>query len=262
MLNALIVALIYWFLILLFRFGANGMADRPIFAGLVLGIVLGDITTGVLIGASLEVIYLGVVNVGGAQATDTLYATCMAVALAVITKIPMAAAITLGIALGYVGLVMIQVTRIFFAFMIPILDKIAEEGNSTKYSFAYLGHIIVGYGFGAVTIFIALAAGADATQAFIASLHPAIMGGLQTAAGLLPALGLGILLSMIWDKKKAIYFFLGFILVIYLKLPTIALAVIGLFLLLTDLYKNQDVHNLKRMIAKGGANQEEGFFNE
>ena len=74
MLNALIVALAYWALLLLYRLGANGMADRPIFVGPVIGLLLGDITTGVLIGAALEVIYLGVVNVGGAQSTDTLYA--------------------------------------------------------------------------------------------------------------------------------------------------------------------------------------------
>lgn len=88
---------------------------------------------------------------------------------------------------------------------------------------------------------MALAAGADATQAFIDSLHPAIMGGLQTAAGLLPALGLGILLNMLWDNKKIMYFFLGFVLVVYMAMPTIALAVIGVFLMLTDLYRNQDL---------------------
>lgn len=261
MLDALLVALAYWALLLLYRFGANGMADRPIFVGPIIGLVLGDITTGVLIGASLEVIYLGVVNVGGAQSTDTLYATCMAVALAIMTGISQEAAITLGIALGYIGLVMLQVTRIFFAFMCPILDRIAEEGNSRKYSIAYIGHIVVGYGFGAITIFVALAAGADATQKFIDSLHPAIMGGLQVAAGLLPALGLGILLNMLWDNKKAIYFFLGFILVVYLAVPTIALAVIGVFLMLVDIQRNQELHNVKKLITAEKISEEEEFFN-
>lgn len=261
MFDALVVALAYWVLLLLYRFGANGMADRPIFVGPVIGLLLGDITTGVLIGAALEVIYLGVVNVGGAQSTDTLYATCMSVALAIMTGASQEVAITLGIAVGYIGLVMLQVTRIFFAFMCPILDRIAEEGNSVKYSIAYIAHIVVGYGFGAVTIFIALAAGADATQKFIDSLHPAIMGGLQTAAGLLPALGLGILLSMLWDNKKVIYFFLGFILVVYLSMPTIALAVIGVFLMMVDLLRNQEIHNVKKMISAGNMSEEEEFFN-
>ncbi|MEG2328952.1 PTS sugar transporter subunit IIC, partial [Anaerorhabdus sp.] len=121
------------------------------------------------------------------------------------------------------------------------------------------------YGFGAVTIFIALAAGADATQAFISSLPPFVMGGLQTAAGLLPALGLGILLSMLWDNKKAIYFILGFILVVYLNIPTLALAVIGTFLMLTDFYKNQELYSIRKLATSKSAEvrtEEEDFFNE
>lgn len=266
MAQALIVALVYWALILLYRFGANGMADRPIVVGPIVGLVLGDVVTGTLIGAQLEVIYLGIVNVGGAQATDTLYATTLAVALSIISGIPQEAAITLAIPLGFIGLFMLQVTRIFFAFMCPVLDRIAEKGNSKAYSTAYLLHIIVGYGFGAVTIFIALLAGADATQTFINALPPFIMKGLQAAGGMLPALGLGVLLSMIWDKKKLIYFFLGFAIVIYLGVPMVCLAVFGVFLMLMDLYRNQDMKKLQKILAgKGNAtekNEEEDFFDE
>ncbi len=265
MAQALIVALIYWALILIYRFFANSMADQPIIVGPIVGFCLGDVTTGVLIGASLEIIYLGVANVGGSQSTDTLYATVMAVALAIITDIPMEAAMTLGIALGYIGLLMLQVTRIFFAFLCPILDRIAERGNSSAYSFTYLGHIAVGYGFGAVTIFIALAAGADATQTFINTLPEYVMGGLQTAAGLLPALGLGILLTMLWEKKNSIYFLLGFALVVYLNIPTLGMAIIGVFLMLNDLYHRQDLHRLQASLHKPAAaqiNDEEDFFDE
>lgn len=264
--QALIVALAYWALLLIHRFGANSMAERPIVVGPVVGLLLGDVVTGTLIGAQLEVIYLGIVSVGGAQATDTLYATAMAAALAIISGIPKEAAITLAIPLGFIGLFILQLTRIFFAFMCPILDKIAEKGNSKTYSFAYIAHIVVGYGFGPLTMFLALSAGADATQSFIKALPPFIMNGMKAAGGMLPAIGLGVLLSMIWDKKKAIYFFLGFILVIYLKIPMIGLAVIGVFLMLTDLYRNQETSKLTKLLASGttvGKKSEEGdFFDE
>ena len=72
MFDAFIVALAYWVLILVYRFGANSMADQPIVVGPIIGLLLGNLETGVLIGASLQIIYLGVVNVGGAQSTDTL----------------------------------------------------------------------------------------------------------------------------------------------------------------------------------------------
>ena len=235
MAQALIVALAYWVLILVYRFGANSMADQPIIVGPIVGLLLGNLETGVLIGAALQIIYLGVVNVGGAQSTDTLYATCMAVALASMTNIGNDAAIALSIPLGYIGLLMLQVTRIYFALLAPTLDRIAESGSDSKYSAAYLAYVAVGYGLGAITIFVALAAGAEATQAFIDVLPSWVMGGLKVAAGLLPAIGLGIILNMMWDNKKIIYFVLGFALVAYLNVPTLCMAVIGVFLMINNL---------------------------
>lgn len=264
MAQALIVAIAYWVLILVYRFGANSMADQPIIVGPVVGLLLGDLQTGVLIGASLQIMYLGVVNVGGAQSTDTLYATCMAVALAIMTNIGNDAAIALSIPLGYIGLLMLQVTRIFFALCVPGLDKIAESGNGKKYGVAYLGHVIVGYGLGAVTIFIALAAGADATQAFINALPSWVMGGLKVAAGLLPAIGLGIILNMMWDKKRIIYFILGFALVAYLEIPTLCMAIIGVFLMINNLNNNLNLKKIEtKMVAPASStNDEEDFLND
>ena len=264
MTQALVVALAYWVLILVYRFGANSMADQPIVVGPVVGLLLGDLQTGVLIGAALQIMYLGVVNVGGAQSTDTLYATCMAVALAVMTNIGQEAAIALSIPLGYIGLLMLQVTRIFFALCVPTLDKVAEEGNKAKYDVFYLGHNIIGYGFGAVTIFIALAAGADATQTFINALPAWIMGGLKVAAGLLPAIGLGIILNMMWDSKKIIYFILGFALVAYLNIPTLCMAIIGVFLMINNLNNNLNMKKIEQQISAPGIakNDEEDFLND
>lgn len=264
MLDALIVALAYWVLILVYRFGANSMADQPIVVGPIIGLLLGNLETGVLIGASLQIIYLGVVNVGGAQSTDTLYATCMAVALASMTNIGNDAAIALSIPLGYIGLLMLQVTRIFFALFVPMLDRIAENGNDKKYSIAWYAYVAIGYGLGAITIFVALAAGADATQSFIDVLPTWVMGGLKVAAGLLPAIGLGIILNMMWDNKKIIYFILGFALVAYLNIPTLCMAIIGIFLMINNLNNSLAIKKLETNAGTVSAetSDEEDFFNE
>ena len=265
MLQALIVALVYWVLILVYRFGANSMADQPIVAGPIVGLLLGDLETGVLIGAALQIMYLGVVNVGGAQSTDTLYATCMAVALAIMADISQDAAIALSIPLGYIGLLMLQVTRIFFAFCCPWLDKVAESGNRKKYDIAYIGHNVIGYGFAPVTIFIALSAGASATQSFIDALPSWVMGGLSVAAGFLPAIGLGIILNMMWDNKKLVYFILGFALVSYLSIPTLCMAIIGVFLMVVNLNQSLRINKLEKSYAAGGSastSDEEDFLNE
>lgn len=41
------------------------MTTRPLIVGTVIGIVLGDITTGIVVGASLELVFMGVMAIGG-----------------------------------------------------------------------------------------------------------------------------------------------------------------------------------------------------
>jgi mannose/fructose/N-acetylgalactosamine-specific phosphotransferase system component IIC len=51
---------------------------------------------------------------------------------------------------------------------------------------------------------------------------------MATAGGVLPALGLAMLASSMMTKNNVIYLLLGYIGAAYLKLPTIALALIGI----------------------------------
>lgn len=59
------------------------MLGRPIVIGPLVGLLLGDIQTGLLIGASLETIFMGVVNIGGASSAEPGLATALAAAFAI-----------------------------------------------------------------------------------------------------------------------------------------------------------------------------------
>lgn len=48
------------------------MIERPLVVGLVAGLLMGDVKTGVIIGASLEAIFMGAVNIGGAISAEPL----------------------------------------------------------------------------------------------------------------------------------------------------------------------------------------------
>lgn len=61
------------------------MSERPIVAGLIAGIIFGDIPTGVMIGCALEAIFMGAVNVGGAVSAEPVTATVVTVAFVVTT---------------------------------------------------------------------------------------------------------------------------------------------------------------------------------
>jgi PTS system mannose-specific IIC component len=53
------------------------------------------------------------------------------------------------------------------------------------------------------------------------------MNGLQVVGGVLPAIGIAMNLRQITRQGSLLYFILGFILVMYLELPMIAVAIFG-----------------------------------
>jgi PTS system mannose-specific IID component len=59
-----------------------------------------------------------------------------------------------------------------------------------------------------------------------------VQSGLQVAGNMLPALGFALLMNLMLNKKVAPYFFLGFMLAAYLKLPIIAIGGLGVIIAL------------------------------
>jgi mannose/fructose/N-acetylgalactosamine-specific phosphotransferase system component IIC len=75
--------------------------------------------------------------------------------------------------------------------------------------------------------FLSIFFGSGAMEAAVNSIPTNIINALNTAGNLLPAVGFGLLLTMIMDKKVAAWFFIGFILTAYLGMPTIAVTLLA-----------------------------------
>ena len=80
----------------------QSMMERPLVVGLVTGILMGDMKTGILMGASLEAVFLGNVNIGGVIAAEPVTATTLATTFAIISNVEQKAAMTLA-AFWYMG---------------------------------------------------------------------------------------------------------------------------------------------------------------
>src|SRR6185312_15434285 len=82
----------------------------------------------------------------------------------------------------------------------------------------------------AIVGFLALQLGAGAMKAFLDRIPDWVNTGLQVAGNLLPALGFALLMNLLFQKRVAPYFFLGFILAAFLKLPVIAIGGLGVII--------------------------------
>ena len=105
------------------------MIERPIVVGLVAGILMGDISAGCIIGASLEAIFMGAVNIGGAISAEPVTATALAVAFTV-AGVEQSAAITIAVPVGVVtAFLSIAMNNILLNFFAAPFDKMAKDGN-------------------------------------------------------------------------------------------------------------------------------------
>ena len=90
-----------------------------------------------------------------------------------------------------------------------------------------------------------------AVQIALQAIPKTIMNGLTVAGNLLPAVGMAMLLLLLWDNKLAQYYFLGVVLMAYLKLPLMAIAVLAA--IVAVVVAERDMSEMKIMKNKPAA---------
>ena len=199
-----------------------------VFIGFICGLVYGDVTTGLLIGASINLVYLGVVAPAGQIPSDEIMASSVAIPLALAGGLSTEMAVTLAVPFGLLGVFLDQIRRTSNIYWLHKADKYAGEGNEggiflcgTWYPLAIT--FLIRF----VPVFVLLSLGSDAVYAVLAVLPDWLTTGLSVAGGLLPAIGFAIILKSIGNAKLLPYFFIGFFAIQYLGISTMAAAIFG-----------------------------------
>ncbi|MDO4941710.1 MAG: PTS sugar transporter subunit IIC [Lachnospiraceae bacterium] len=246
------------------------MINRPIVIGPFVGLLLGDLQTGVTIGAALEAVFMGVVNIGGASAAEPGIATAVGTAFAISMGKGTEVALTLALPIGILGL---QIKTILYIFVVGMFakkfDKLAQEGRQKEITILHFGLWTVNWMLYSAVAFFGIFFGSGAVSKLLNMIPDVVMNGLTVCGGLLPAVGMAMLMKMLWDNKICVFFFLGFLCVAYLKLPLVALAVLGViiaFVIGMNDYDMNQLSQLRPVAATADLNEldeeEEEFFNE
>lgn len=228
----------------------NSYIDRPIVVGAVAGLFLGDLQTGLIIGGTLEAVFMGAINVGGVISSEPAIATVLAVTFSIVTDISQEAAVTLTIPIGilaaFVLLLLKNGVMIVFA---PILDRFAVENNQKGIVFIHFLSWFIYYGIYSIMAFIGVFVGSSAIESLVKHIPATLMAGLETAGGILPAVGFATLMKMLWDNQRAVFYLLGFILTIYLELPAVAVACIGITIVVVSAFRDKEMIDLQSQRA-------------
>ena len=212
-------------------FGTTGgfyCVGRPLVAGLVVGIILGDVTTGVLCGVAVQAMYIGQIVPGGAMPSDVNYASYIGIPLAMAACGGAEAAIALAIPLGALGTAMHNFTMTLNSIWVHRGDKCAANGDvkgvMVSNLLGTLPHLIE-----RVTIVtVACYFGAPAAEAILNALPEVVVRFLQVGGKMLPALGFALLLKQIVAEKwMIVLFILGWIVAQSTGMTTTALTLVS-----------------------------------
>ena len=201
---------------------------RPLIGGTLVGLVLGDVTKGMQIGAAINAMYLGFISTGGSLPSDLIFAGYIGTALAMIAGLDSQTAVSLVVPLGLLGSTIWFLRMSASSFFVHWADAAAERGDLRLVGAIniWAGQLVLLVLY-AVPTFLAVYFGADAVQDLVARIPPDLVTGLAMVGGMLPAIGIGMLLNYMGRLHLAPYFLIGYLVATYLQLPILAIALFG-----------------------------------
>lgn len=217
--------------------------SRPLITGMLTGLVLGDMTQGIIIGATLQLIFMGINGVGAAVPPDQTIGTLIATAFAILTGQGAEIALTLAIPVAVAAQALDIFGRTFTTVFIHMADKFAQNGEYRKLEMAHYAGLLVHFVRVSIIVFPAIYFGVDAVQEFIGMIPESVLRGLEVSGGMLPAVGFGMLLTMLNIPYLFPFYFIGFALATFGGFSTIGVTILAVSIaLILDYYKrNQNI---------------------
>lgn len=208
------------------------LLGRPLVLGPLVGWALGDLHQGIVIGATLELIFMGNIKVGAAIPPDVITGGVLGTAFAIQSGKGAAIALALAIPISLLAEMLLSGLFVFRAAFNKKFMEYAEAGDYKKIQRLHLGSGLIKPLLMGLITYLSLQLGSGVMSSFLDSIPSWVNAGLQLAGNMLPALGFALLMNLMFKKSVAPYFFLGFILAAWLKLPVIAIGGLGVIIAL------------------------------
>lgn len=231
---------------------------QPLVAALWIGLIMGDVKQAIIIGAAVQILYIGLVAAGSNLPADDCLAGLIAIPIALSAGMTSAQAITLAVPVGVLGVFLDQIRKTVNVVFVHMGDKYAEDGNAKGIVICNIVlPTILSFFMRFPVPFLANMYGADAVQNFMNSVPTWLTEGFSVAGGLLPALGFALTLFVIGKKQLMPLFFIGYFLVIVSKITVFEAAIFGVcVILLVMTFSNKKQRRRKVMAEEKKLEQE------
>lgn len=210
------------------EWGPQFQIRKPLLAGTITGLLMGDLTQGLIIGGTLELMWLGVNNVGAYTPPDMIGGTVVGTYMGILTGGGVAAGIAFAVP---VAVIMTQVqilVRTYTSVLVHYAERDAKTGSFDKANrWIYVSGCLV-FLMRALPVFIAIGLGDAVLKDVMNYIPEFIMTGLQVSSTIIPAVGIAMLLKIMLKKGLWMYLLLGFLFAAYLNLGMLPISLIGI----------------------------------
>ena len=254
LLNAFVIGLIAVFGRLDSRMLGRLNFERPLITCTLVGLFLGDLKTGLAVGASMEMVSLGFMSIG-ASGFDMNMGSIVGCAIVIMTGSDISTALAIATPMTLLSTLIETGANILRISMTHMIDSSVEAGNFKRaktinivwgpmlYSICYF-----------IPVFIAVYFGADLINLINDFIPEFVLNGVTLGANLVAFFGFAMLLSVIINKKNAIFFFFGFTLAAYSGLSLTGIAIIAIIFAVI-LYQLKYDNNSKVQTADGSIDE-------
>lgn len=206
--------------------------SKPIIGGAIVGIILGKPTEGILMGATIQAMFLGNVVIGGVAAADMTFVSYPSIALALMAGSNVNVAMSIAATVGILGAALFTLWETFCSVFYALGDKAIKEGNVSKMKLIYTVLApATDFIFRAGLTFVVLYLGNEYASTILNSIPQLVLDIAGVLGGMLPAVGMSILLAYtLKDIKMIVWFIIGVMAISIGGFNTVAVAVLGICL--------------------------------
>lgn len=212
--------------------GGYYTVGRPLVAGLICGIIMGDVEQGVLLGVAVQAAFIANISTGGSTNSEIIYAGYGGIGLGLVSGADVGVAVTLSILVGSLGLILYNFIMVENSFWCKRAEVCAQKGDvKGMWMYHIFGAQICNFLLRAIPVALAVYYGEDFVNMILESVPEQIISIMNVLGGLLPALGVALLMNLlIQNKMNFIYFAAGFIILTFVTNSMIALSVLALLI--------------------------------
>ncbi|TDQ59690.1 PTS system D-mannose-specific IIC component (Man family) [Mesocricetibacter intestinalis] len=201
---------------------------RPLVACTLIGLVLGDITTGIKVGGALELLALGWMNIGAALAPDAALASVVSTILVIVGGQDISTGIAIAIPLAAAGQVLTYVVRAITVGFQHAADKSIQDGNLNRLDWIHCSALILqAMRIAIPALVVALTAGTDTVQSMLNAIPEVVTTGLKIAGGFIAVVGYAMVINMMRAGHLMPFFYAGFVIAAFTDFNLVALGVLG-----------------------------------